>query len=334
MVRYVSNSVVMGFTTGIGILIAGNQLNQVLGIRLESKSNYLFEMISQVCSQISQINYHTLLIAIFTAALAVSLRKINRRIPGPLVGVVAMSFFVYIMGWHSKGVRILSDLTPISRGLNLFHVPAFVTHPDLQMIGNLSAGAVALAIFGLIEAATSSRAVAAMSGQRLNFSREFVAQGLANIAGSFFQNFASSASFIRTAECYNSGGRTRVAALMSGLFTALTLVALAPYANYIPIGSLAGVLIVIAYSLVQKKRLLMTWRSGSNSKMVFSVTLASTILFPLQYAIFVGIIMSLVLLLRATGKPDLTLLVPREQGAVRGSSFRESRSRAHRAGEY
>ena len=315
LVRYVSNSVVMGFTTGVGILIVGNQLAPILGVTIDKeKARYFFGALYQTFLHISDINFYTVIIAAVTAAIAFSARRINKKIPGTLIGVVTTGLIVYFLNWHSHGVRILSDMAPIARSLDIFHVPVYVAHPQFALIRDLGTGAFALAIFGLIEAATSSRAIASMSGQRLDFSREFVGQGLANIVGSFFSNFASSASFIRTAECYHAGGRTRIAAMSSGIFTALTILALAPLANYIPLASLAGVLIVIAYRLVQKRRLRMTWMSGRNSQLVFLVTLLSTILLPLQYAVFVGIFMSLIFLIQVTSKPDLTQLVPRADG--------------------
>lgn len=102
-----------------------------------------------------------------------------------------------------------------------------------------------------------------------------------------------------------------MAAVFAAFWTALTLVALGPLANYIPTASLAGILLVVAYTMVDKRRMALAWRSGHNSKLVLCGTLLATLFFPLEYAIFVGVFISIVLFLRITGKPDLTQLVAR-----------------------
>jgi anti-anti-sigma factor len=100
-----------------------------------------------------------------------------------------------------------------------------------------------------------------------------------------------------------------MAATFSAVWTALTLLLLAGFANYIPKASLAGLLIVIAWSMIDKERLKLTWRSGANSRLVLGGTLASTLVLPLEYAIFVGVFLAIVLLLRVTGSTDLTQLI-------------------------
>jgi anti-anti-sigma factor len=244
----------------------------------------------------------------------VILKRINPKIPGALIAVVSAGAFSAALGWHNDAlgagqVEIVKDIQPITGALNKFHVPEFVLHPNYELTRELGTGALALALLGLIEAASIARAVASSSGQRLNFTREFIGQGAGNVVGSFFSCFAGSGSFTRTAVCYQSGGRTRMAAVFSAIWTAFTLILLAGFANYIPKASLAGLLIIIAWSMIEKERLKLTWRSGANSRLVLGGTLASTLILPLEYAIFVGVFLSIVLLLRVTGSTDLTQLV-------------------------
>ncbi|HUT23076.1 MAG TPA: SulP family inorganic anion transporter, partial [Sumerlaeia bacterium] len=319
VVRYVSNSVVVGFTAGAGILIAGNQLQNLLGVKIAgAHAGRFHQVLLATVAEVGNTNFHALAIAALTVLMVILLPRIAPKLPGPLIAVVASGLLVYLLGWHERGVSILSDIAPIERRFNIFHFPKMLrpsAYPEtLGLMKSLSGGAVALAILGLVEAATSSRAVAASSGQRLNFSREFAAQGASNIVGAFFLNFASSGSFVRSALNYRSGGRTRMAAVFSALFTALTVFLLAPFANYIPKASLAGMLIVVAYTMVQRRRLDLVLKAGGKSRTVLLVTILSTLVLPLQYAIFVGVFVSIVFLLKITGKTDLTILVPREDG--------------------
>ncbi len=331
IVRYVSNSVVVGFTAGAGVLIILNQLRHVLGITLPGgQTGRTYEVLYYTLQNLPSLNPLALALGGLTALLALYLPRLNRRLPGPLIGILAATGIGYLLGWYQPEwgewkVRIVGDIQPIQAALDLFHVPQLVRAPDLALTGQLLFGALAIALLGLIEAASIARAVAASSGQRINFSREFAGQGLANLTGSIFSSFAASGSFTRTAICYKAGGRTRVAAIMSAVWTAVILLLFAPVANYIPQASLAGLLIVIAASLVDRERLVLTWRSGVNSRVVLFGTLAATLIMPLDYAIFVGIGLSIIILLGITGTIDLTQLVPLHGGGYEEIPFEQAR---------
>ena len=314
IVRYVSNSVVVGFTAGAGILIAINQLKNVLGVSLEAHAERFYEVLLGTLELVPEANWRAVALGLGTIAIVVVLKRVNPKIPGALIGVITAAGLSAILGWHSDSlgagqVEIVRDIQPITGQLNEFHIPQLILHPNYELTRELGTGALALALLGLIEAASIARAVASQSGQRLNFTREFIGQGAGNVVGSFFSCFAGSGSFTRTAVCYQSGGRTRMAAVFSAIWTALTVILLARFANFIPKASLAGLLIIIAWSMIEKERLKLTWRSGANSRLVLGGTLASTLILPLEYAIFVGVFLSIVLLLRVTGSTDLTQLV-------------------------
>ncbi|NQU44388.1 STAS domain-containing protein [bacterium] len=317
IIRYVSNSVVVGFTAGAGILIAANQLKNIMGVDIPREHAERFhEVLIKTLEKIPEVNPYSLAIGLGTALLVLLLPKISRKIPAALTAIGAATLLVYLTGWHDIPleewqVRVVRDIEPISRSLNIAHLPQLIRHPHYELTRELGAGAVALAILGLIEAASIARAVAAKSGQRLDFNREFTAQGISNVAGAFFSNFAGSGSFTRTAVNYQAGARTRMAAIFSAAWTALTILLFSPVANFIPIASLAGMLIVIAYSMIEKHRLALAWRSGMNSRIVLFGTLLSTLIFPLEYAIFIGVFLSIFFLLKITGRTDLTQLVPR-----------------------
>lgn len=320
IIRYVSGSVVIGFTAGAGILIAANQLKNVFGIDI-GDARAFYEVILATVQSLSDLNPCAFAIALATMLFVIILPKINERLPGALIGIGVTGLVSYLLGWHdpemgAMRVEIVRDIQAIEGSLPSFAFPELVADPDFDLVRLLFMGALSLAVLGLIEAASIARAVATSSGQRLNFSREFVGQGAAKIVGSCFGCFASSGSFTRTAVCYKSGGRTRMAAIFSAVWTLLALLVLGPVANFIPKAALAGLLVVIAYSMVDKRHLALTWRSGKNPRLVLVGTLASTLILPLHDAIFVGIALSIIVLLRTTGRTHLTQLVPREDSGV------------------
>ncbi len=318
IVRYVSNSVIVGFTAGAGILIAVNQLKNILGIDLPAGHGPRFhQVLIETLRMVPETNPRALAVALVTAIVVLVSPRIHRRIPGALLGIALTGGIGWALGWHRPEaglwrLEIVRDIEPIRANLlTMLRLPELVIHPRLGLIEELLPGVLAVAILGLVEGASIARTVASSTGQRLDFSRQFAAQGASNIVGSFFSCFVGSGSFTRTAVCWRSGGRTRMAAVFSAIWTALTVLLLAPVANFIPKAALAGILVVVAYTMVEKQRVMMTWRSGRNSRYVLVGTLAATLIMPLEYAIFVGVFLSVVILLRITGHTDLTHLVAR-----------------------
>lgn len=317
VIRYVSHSVVIGFTAGAGILIAFNQVKNLIGVNFAERPERFYEVVLETFAHLPQTNVFALVVGVFTILLVIVIPRISPRLPGAFIAIVVTGLLSYLMGWHEAEVgagklEIVKDIEPIKATFSgVFHVPELLLPPPFELTRELGLGAAALAVLGLIEAASIARAVAGQSGQRLDFNQEFVGQGAGNMVGAFFSCFAGSGSFTRTAVCYKSGGRTRMAAVFSAIWTALTILLLADVANFIPKASLAGILVVIAYTMVDKRRLALTWKSSRHSRLVLFGTLGSTLILPLEYAIFVGVTLSLVLLLRVTGETDLTQLIPR-----------------------
>ena len=316
IVRYVSNSVVVGFTVGAGILIAVNQLKNILGVDLSAHGARRFhEVLMATASELPHANGYAVAVGLVAVALTLLIPRVDRRIPAGLVGVVAAGALAAFAGWSAPDmgtlrVETVRDIEPISGNLlAMFRLPGFVTDFDLGLARDLIAGAAALALIGFLEAASIARTIAAKSGQRLDFNQEFIGQGASKVAGAFCSCFASSGSFTRSSVCFKSGGKTRMAAVFSAVWTAAIVALLAPLANHIPKAALAGLLLVVAASMVDRRRLRNTWRAGPSSRVVLAGTLAATLVLPLQYAIFVGVVLSVINLLRETGRMHLTHLV-------------------------
>ena len=319
IVRYVANSVVIGFTAGAGILIASKQLPNLLDVDT-GDARRAYEVLYATFQNIGSTNQNALIIGALTAVLVLlpKMHKRLARLPGALIGVAVAGGLSYWLGWHElEGpgkVAIVLDTQGIVGSLDIFHVPELIKNPNFGLTQDLFAGAFAISILSLIEATSISRIVARSSRQKIDFNREFVGQGVSKIVGSFFSCFAGSGSFTRTAVNFKSGGKTRMAAVFSAIWTALTLLVFAPVANYIPQAALAGMIIVIAYSMVDMQRIKLSWQSGKNSRIVLVGTMVAALTLPLEWAIYIGVMLSLVVILRATGKTDLTQLVALPDG--------------------
>jgi SulP family sulfate permease len=178
-------------------------------------------------------------------------------------------------------------------------------------------GAIAVAVIGLMEATAIGRSIAATSGQRLDANREFVGQGVAGIASAFFQGYASSGSPSRTAVNYLGGARTRMAGVYGGLFVALAMLLFAPVAEAIPIPSLAGMLMVVAFQMIDRRRLRQAWRAGRESATILLVTLVATILLRIDVAIFIGVFTSLAFYIKRSSATEVSALVGGPRGKFR-----------------
>jgi sulfate permease, SulP family len=207
-------------------------------------------------------------------------------------------------------VRLIADLGLPENPLPAFFLPAFPADDVVPLVS--AAGAVAL--FGLVEAMSIAKALSLSSGQRIDPSRELVGQGLASVAGGFFQCIPPSGSPSRSAVNYNAGARTRLSAAYSGLFVLLVLVVFARWTAFIPMPALAAVVILSAKGLIDRRHLTLTWQSRAASRIVLVTTFAATLLLPLHYAIYLGGLLSILIYLYESGHLELSYLTVNEEG--------------------
>lgn len=306
-INYVSHAVVVGFTAGAGVLIALGQLNQLLGISIKNSAQMpTLEKVYYVFTHLNQVNIFALAMGLLTMAIILICKRINKNIPGSLIGIIIPIFFIILFSLDQRGVKLTGE---IPTSLPPFRMLDF----DLNTAREVFSGAIAIAVIGLVEAISIGKSIASTSRQKIDANQEFIGQGIANAAGSFFQCFAGSGSFTRSAINYYSGAATRVAGILSGLMVALVLLFFAPYAKYIPMPSLAGVIMIIAYNMVNKKEMAKVYKVGKSDNKVMWFTFAATVVMPdLDWAIYAGIIVSIGLYLRDTNKVPVKILLPYE----------------------
>ena len=307
LITYVSHTVILGFTTGAGALIALGQLNTLLSIPIKNSAQMpTTDKLYYVFTHLSQTNYYALGLGLMTAAIIVICKKINKNLPGALIGIIIPIILIIAFSLEKQGVKLTGD---IPTSLPPFTMVKF----DLGTVKELLSGALSIAIIGCVEAISSAKAISNLSRQKIDANQEFIGQGLANIVSSFFQGFPGSGSFTRTAINYHSGAVTRFAGILSGIIMAIVLLFFAPYAKYIPTACLAGVMMVTAYNLINTKEIMKVVKLGKlkSDSLALWVTCFATILLPnLSYAIYLGIGLSIALYLRDTNKVPIKILIP------------------------
>ncbi|MDH5542060.1 MAG: SulP family inorganic anion transporter [Nitrospinota bacterium] len=302
IVNFISHTVVIGFTAGAAILIATSQMKYCLGIPVPQGETFLHTWIYLI-KAFPSLNLYDLAIALMTIALIIAVKKLNPRLPGMLIAMIIGSIATFLIGAAEHDIRLVgsipSHLPPLS---NPFH--------SLEALKKLSSGAFAVAMLGLIEAVSIARSVAVKSRQRIDGNQEFIGQGLANIVGSFFSCYASSGSFTRSGINYTAGAKTPVSAIFAALSLALIVLLFAPMAAYLPIAVMGGIVLVVAYNLIDFHSIKIIIKAGKSESSVLLLTFLPTLFLDLEFAIYVGIMFSLILYLRKTSKPSMIMRVP------------------------
>ena len=302
LVNFVSNTVIVGFTAGAAILIGTSQLKYFFGIEVDSGLDF-FHGLGQLFERFSTTNMLVLSVASFTLLVAILLKKIAPKLPNLLLAMMAGSVLAYLIDRPNSGLLYVEEM---QRGLPPFASPNF----DAHMIRELFTSAFALALLGLIQSVAIAKSIASKSGDRIRPNQEFCSQGLSNIVGSFFNNYASGASFTRSAVNFMAGARTPLSAVFAAVFVLVILLFAAPYSVYLPIPVMAGIILLVAYNLVDFEEIGKIIGSNRTELMVLLVTFAATLLLDLEYAIYFGVLLSLVFYLQRTSKPRIIQVAP------------------------
>src|SRR5512135_619262 len=225
--------------------------------------------------------------------------------------MVIGSVLAVIMKGSEHGVRLVGPLPA--------HLPP-LSAPELttSAVRQLAPTALAIAMLGLMEAVSIARSVATRSHQRIDSNQEFIGQGLSNIIGSFFSSYAASGSFTRTGLNYDVGAQTPMAAVYAAISLTVVLLFIAPLTAYLPMASMAGVLLLIAYSLIDIHHIKTIVKTSKPETAVLAVTFVATLLVELEFAIYIGVILSLLLYLNRTSHPRIITLVPDPDSNRRG----------------
>ncbi|MGD9609466.1 MAG: SulP family inorganic anion transporter [Desulfovibrionaceae bacterium] len=302
VVNFVSHSVVTGFTAGAGILIATSQLGHFFGLHLPRGGSFL-ETWAAFVGQLPTVHFRETAIAAATLLVALVVRRLWPKAPALLLAMCAGGLVCQLLDGPAHGVRMLGALPD---RLPSFSLPEI----DLDTFRVLFPGALAVAMLGLAEAVSIARAVASRSQQHIDNSQEFVGQGLANILGGFFSAYASSGSFTRTGVNYEAGAKTPLAAVCSALFLAGIVLLVAPVTAYLPIAAMAGVIMLVAAGLFDARAIRAIIRTDRAEAGVLAATFLAALFVELEFAIYAGVILSLLLYLRRTSHPHFITLAP------------------------
>ncbi|BBX64403.1 putative sulfate transporter [Mycobacterium saskatchewanense] len=321
LTRYISESVIIGFMAAAAFLLAVGQLGNALGVR--DKGNGHMQVLHRVWLTLTRgdhINYRALILSVAAVALAVVLRRLVQRFGWPQVDMLAVliitGLIAYLAGWSVAGANgrtAVSVAAKIPRSLPTPHVPDVHT----SWLPHLSTGALAIAFVGIIEALSIAKAIAYQTQQKIDYNRQIMAEGLANLAGGFFQSLPGSGSLSRSAINFQSGARTRFSGIVSAATVAAALLLFAPLLRYVPQAALAGLLLVTAARLVDVKRLIYTVKASRYDAGLVVVTAFTGVAVDLDKSVLLGVILSILLFVPRAAKLKARELIVTPERVVR-----------------
>ncbi|MBK7871098.1 MAG: solute carrier family 26 protein [Saprospiraceae bacterium] len=300
LVNFLSHPVVSGFTSASAIIIGLGQLKHLLGIKIE-RNESVFHILLETFQQIGQINWMAFGIGFTGILLIILLKKINKKIPSPLVAVIYGILIVWGFGWAEQ-VRIVGD---VPSGLPSFLLPDW----NWENIRALLPIGLAISIVSFTESIAVAKAMQARhKDYQVRANQELVALGITNIGGGFFQAFPTTGGFSRTAVNDQAGAKTQMASIISASLIVVTLLFLTPLFYYLPNAIVAAVIMVAVYGLIDFKEAVHLWHSDKGDFAMLMATFLATLFIGVEEGVAIGVILSLGLMIYRTTRPHLAVL--------------------------
>lgn len=305
VIQFASLPVIVGYILGSSFAISCEQLFPFLGIESLGGEVTLFEKMRYLLTHLRDIHPAAALVGILSLTVLLTLAKIRLPVPRSLTMILLVTSLVYIFHLNTipdhagKTLSVIGDAGRIEAVVPELSLPLF----ELRLFNVLLPISFAIALISMLETTAIAKSVAAQSGQRLRVNQELFGLGLANFFLSFFGSLPASGSISRTIVNYESGGKTRFAAVFSAIFVALAVAFFGWLIQYIPLATLAALLVGTALRAVDKKQLALCLRATHSDAFVLVATFLSCIFFSLHIAFYTGVALSIVLYLRKAATP-------------------------------
>jgi len=291
-VKFIPRSVVIGFTNGIGVLIASTQIRDFFGLQLATVPGDFLGRARALVEHAGTASATATALAAATIVTILTLRKLSRRIPGSILALLVGSAAALAVGLPVETIGTRFGGVP--GGLPVFHVPRF----RADLILTLLSPALTVAMLGAIESLLSAVVSDRMSGDRHDPNVELTAQGIANVVSPLFGGLPATGAIARTATNIRSGARTPIAGMTHAVTLLLILLFAAPLARHIPLAILAGILMIVAYDMGEWREIPEVVKLGPAEAVVWLITFALTVLADLTVAVEAGMVLAALLYIR------------------------------------
>lgn len=284
LLRFIPESVLVGFTSGAAVLIALMQLDEALGLSPSAGHGALSQLVAVYEGLVAgQLKLGALALTTVTVALMTLGKRFSPKLPVALLTIVALTGLAWALGWspQTHGIALVHDRSAMPSGWPMMALPVW----DVALFGQLLLPALAIVLLGTLELTVSVRA----DEQEQRMRQEILAQGMANVVGAFVGAFPASASLTRSALLRLGQAKTKLAGISAALVLLPIIFFAADAVGYIPQPALAGVLWVTAWSMIKRDRIARIYKAALASRALLLLTFGATLILPLEWAIFVGV---------------------------------------------
>jgi SulP family sulfate permease len=315
LTRYISHSVIVGFTAGASMLLVLDQLKNLLGLQaMGGVHDHFLVRLFLTLVHGGGVHAATAAIGFGAIALVIGMRWAKRKLglhllPELLIVVAFAAWLSSALGLDQRGVKVVGEIPAQLPGFALPHI-------DVATMRDLAGGALAIALLGLLEAISMAKAIAAVTRQKLDMNQQCLSESLANLSGSFFQCMPGSGSLTRSAINQQAGAVTQWSGVVSAAAVALIMLAFAPVARFIPRAALAGILMVSAWKMVDWRALAYHLRTTRFDAAIVGVTALAAVFISIEFCVLIGVMMSFLLAVPRAGRMLLTEFVLTDDGGV------------------
>jgi len=321
LTRYISESVITGFMAGAATLTIVGQIGNALGLKSQGNGHqHVFHRLWLTLTQDAPPNSRAIAISGAAIVLALVARRLVRRYRLPqldmFVALLLVTIPAYSLGWSQlddNGKSAVSLIEAVPGALPSLHVPVI----RWEWVQRLAPGAFAIGVLGLLETLAIAKAIAYKTGQPLDFNRQCLAEGVANLVGGFFRCMPGAGSLSRSAINHQAGAATKMSGVFTAAIVALLVLVFAPLTRYIPKAALAGLLIVAAARLIEVHRVRYIARASGYDALLLGVAAVSTLVVGVEFSILVGVLVSAVLFVPRAAKLKIRELIVTEERVVR-----------------
>lgn len=309
VLRYVSNSVMTGFISAVGVNIVLGQLGDFTGYDADGSNRILRAFDTFIHP--GRLDLWTVVVGASTIALILWLRNTKLGAMGLVVAIIAGSILAAIVRAFDRNIQLVGNVAEVPNSLP---APGL---PELDLFTSLILPALSLAFVGLIQGAGVSAGFVNPDGSQGDSSRDFIAQGVGNVAAGMFKGMPVGGSMSATSLITSAGAKSRWALVFTGGVMAMVIVLFAGVVEYVAMPALAGLLIVVGLETVKPHELIGVFKTGRTQAMVMAVTFVLTLIIPLQYSVLIGVGISMILyIVRQANQIETRRLVLSEDGGV------------------
>jgi SulP family sulfate permease len=286
VIKYIPYPVTVGFTSGIAVVIFTAQIRDFLGLQLDKIPANFFDKLLVYGCNLQTINFYSVALSVIAIMTILVLPRFTKRVPGTIIAIIVTTLLVQWL--HLPVETIASRFGEVSHNFPLPRLPPF----NLELIIKLSSPALTIALLAGIESLLSAVVADGMLGTRHRSNMELVGQGVANIISPIFGGIPVTGAIARTATNIKNGGRTPIAGIVHSVVILLMFLFCAKWAGLIPMATLSGILIVVAYHMSEAKHFKRLLKSRRGDVVVLLLTFGLTVFVDLTVAIEVGVVMA------------------------------------------